>query len=242
MKIITWNCKMAFRKKAELILSYKPDILVIPECEHPGKLTFNNWLPAPNDVLWFGNNPNKGLGVFSFSDFSFKLLKDHNEDFKTIIPIRVSGKGEIFKMFAIWAYNPADKEGQYVTQVWKAIHHYQKHLKGKRTILIGDFNSNTIWDKPRREGNHSTVVAFLEARKIYSAYHKYFEQVQGKEKHPTLYMYHRKSHPYHIDYCFASKDWIDHLKSVEVGEFEFWKKHSDHVPVIVTFEFPSRKV
>jgi exonuclease III len=35
MKIITWNCNMAFRKKADWILQYEPDILIIPECEHP---------------------------------------------------------------------------------------------------------------------------------------------------------------------------------------------------------------
>jgi hypothetical protein len=38
MKIITWNCNMAFRKKADLILAHKPDILIVPECEHPDKL------------------------------------------------------------------------------------------------------------------------------------------------------------------------------------------------------------
>ena len=32
---------MAFRKKADFILTYKPDILIVPECEHPDKLKFN---------------------------------------------------------------------------------------------------------------------------------------------------------------------------------------------------------
>ena len=39
-----------------------------------------------------------------------------------------------------------------------------------------------------------------------------------------------------IDYCFASLDMIEHLKSVEVGDYDFWIKYSDHVPVIVTFD------
>lgn len=66
MKIITWNCNMAFRKKADLILAYEPDILIIPECEHPDKLNFAKETLKPTDVFWYGTNPNKGLGVFSY--------------------------------------------------------------------------------------------------------------------------------------------------------------------------------
>lgn len=31
MKLILWNCQGAFRKKAEIILTFNPDILVIQE-------------------------------------------------------------------------------------------------------------------------------------------------------------------------------------------------------------------
>lgn len=49
-------------------------------------------------------------------------------------------------------------------------------------------------------------------------------------------MYRHKNKPYHIDYCFASEDMIDKLHSVEIGDYEFWVKYSDHVPVIVEFK------
>lgn len=235
MKIITWNCNMAFRKKAGIILTHKPDILVVPECEHPDKLLFNEDTPKPKDTLWFGKNINKGLGIFSYSNFRFKVLDVHNDSLKMIVPIAVSGGKFDFTLFAIWANNPIDPDGQYVTQVWKAIHHYESLIKSKQTILIGDFNSNTIWDKPRREGNHSTVVKRLQEKRIYSVYHKYYKQKHGKEQHPTLYLYRAKDKPYHIDYCFASIDIVRHLKSVEVGDYDFWRQYSDHVPVIVTF-------
>jgi exodeoxyribonuclease-3 len=64
MKIITWNCNMAFRKKADIILSHKPDILIVPECEHTDKLLFSNNTQKPTHALWFGQNKNKGLGIF----------------------------------------------------------------------------------------------------------------------------------------------------------------------------------
>src|SRR5678815_2922674 len=229
MKIITWNCNMAFRKKADIILKHQPDILIVPECEHPNKLIFTAETQKPTDSLWFGQNLNKGLGIFFYFFFRFKVLDIHNESFKMVVPIAVSNEQFDFTLFAIWANNSEDRDGHYITQVWKAINHYDTRITNRRTILVGDFNSNTIWDKPRREGNHSTVVKQLEARDIYSVYHKYFNQTQGSERHPTLYMYRQKDKPYHIDYCFASKDMVDHLKSVEVGEYEFWCKYSDHV-------------
>jgi exonuclease III len=147
MKIITWNCNMAFRKKAEFILIHKPDILIVPECECPDKLLFNENIPKPTDMLWFGTNQNKGLGIFSYSDSRFKLLDTHNPEFKMIIPIAVTGGQYDFTLYAIWANNPGDPDGHYIEQVWKAIKHYDMNLTNKKTMLVGDFNSNTIWDR-----------------------------------------------------------------------------------------------
>ncbi len=161
MKIATWNCNMAFRKKAAFILADKPDIVIVPECENPERLNFDLNTQKPTDVFWYGENPNKGLGVFSYSNYRFSLLKIHNPSFKTILPLAVTGGKIDFTLFAIWANNSSEKNSQYIEQVWKAIHYYDSIIKNKATILIGDFNSNTIWDKPRREGNHSAVVKKL---------------------------------------------------------------------------------
>ena len=227
---------MAFRKKADFILRYKPDILIIIECEHPDKLIFSSNTPKPTQTLWFGKNKNKGLAIFSYSNFKFNVLDVYNEDFKMIIPIAVTGGYFDFNLFAVWAYNPDDKEGKYITQVWKAISHYDRLIRDNPTILIGDFNSNTIWDyKIHRLSNHSLVVEALEEKGIFSTYHAHYKQIQGKEEHPTYFMYRHESKPYHIDYCFASSDLINKLEKVEIGTHEQWTKYSDHNPLIVTF-------
>ena len=227
---------MAFRKKADFILNYQPDIVVVSECEHPDKLKFGKDTRLPTDILWYGTNPHKGLGVFSYSNYKFELLKEHNPAFKTILPIRVSGGEVDFNLFAIWANNPQDKDGQYVAQVWKAIHYYDQLIGDHKTILAGDFNSNTIWDRPRREGNHSAVVNKLAQKNIFSTYHHFHQQEQGKEAHPTLFLYRHLDKPYHLDYCFASKEFIDKITNVEVGLYEDWSHCSDHKPIFVTFD------
>lgn len=227
---------MAFRKKADFILKHKPDILIVPECEHPDKLLFPIDTPKPTDVLWFGKNQNKGLAIFSYSDYRFSVLDNHNQELQMIIPISVTSKSLNFNLFAIWANNPSDKDGQYIEQVWKAVNYYERLLTNTKTVLVGDFNSNKIWDKKHRISNHSNVVKLLESKGIFSAYHLHHKQMQGTKEHPTLYMYRHKDKPYHIDYCFTSIDMAEKIQSVEIGDYDFWINHSDHVPVMVTFD------
>lgn len=224
---------MAFRKKAGHILAHKPDILVVSECEHPDKLKFDDSNISPTGVLWFGENKNKGLGIFSYNHFRLMLIKTHNPAMRMIIPILVTGNNYKFTLFAVWANNPADPDGVYVEQVWKALHHYK--LSKKNTILAGDFNSNTIWDRKYRIGNHSHVVDLLQQKGISSCYHLHHDQKQGKEAHPTHFLYRHRDKPYHLDYCFASSDLAGKVQSVEIGNYDDWHKYSDHVPVMVSF-------
>ena len=238
MKIIAWNCNMAYRKKAAAILSHQPDIVVVPECECPDNLAFGVEVTKPADILWFGRNKHKGLGIFSYSNWRFRLLDDHNESLRMIVPVEVCDGKERFILFAIWANNPDDKDGQYVTQVWKAIHHYEHLFKNVPVVLAGDFNSNTIWDRKSRIGNHSDVVKFLEERNIHSAYHAHHQMKQGKEAHPTHYLYRHENKPYHLDYCFVSSPWFERITEVEIGSHANWSAYSDHVPVMVTIEPP----
>lgn len=226
---------MAFRKKVNKIIEYNPDIIVVPECENVNKIDLDIFSKHPNHSFWYGENENKGLGVFSFTDFSITLENWHNPELKTILPLAIKNDKEEFTLFAVWANNPEDRDFQYIGQIWKAIHYYESYLDHNKIIIVGDFNSNSIWDKPYREGNHSTVVEKLKGKNIYSTYHEYYKAEQGNENHPTLFMYRHKDKPYHIDYCFASKYFTDNLKDVSVGCYEEWKEFSDHMPLIVDF-------
>lgn len=226
---------MAFRKKALAILQNQPDILIVQECECAEKLIFPSDVPKPSDTLWFGNNQHKGIAIFSYGDYRLKLLEVYNADLQHIIPVAVSDGVTAFILFAIWANHPTDPDGQYVEQVWKAINYYDDLLQNTQTILTGDFNSNTIWDRKRRIGNHSDVVKYLADKGIFSAYHLHYQQIQGKEQHPTFYLYKHQDKPYHMDYCFVSADIASRLTSVLIGEYDFWKQFSDHLPVMVSF-------
>jgi exodeoxyribonuclease III len=167
MKIISWNCKMAYRKKAELILKYCPDLVVVPECEYMGDETTKR--------VWFGDNLKKGIGIFSYSDLNLELNKKYNPEYKYVIPIDVTGR-ITFNLIAVWAMNDTDDvRKRYIGQVYSALNYY-KELLDEPTIVIGDFNWNAIWDaKPSYPlyGNIADVAELLKSRNIRSAYHEF---------------------------------------------------------------------
>ncbi|WP_276965519.1 endonuclease/exonuclease/phosphatase family protein [Chryseobacterium sp.] len=232
MKIITWNCNMAFRKKGEFIITEEPDILIVPECENQERLLIGHYTKQPTAIFWYGDNPNKGIGVFSFNEFKIKLLDIHNSDFRYVLPLSIYNDKVCFTVFAIWAQKP-EKHSCYTEQIWNAVHFYSNLLDNDNVILAGDFNSNSIWDKPNRIYNHTNLVNYLKTKNIISTYHHFHNQAQGQEKHNTLFMHRKINKPYHIDFCFASLNLIDKLENVVIGTYEKWTKYSDHKPLIV---------
>ena len=226
---------MAFRKKAEFILAEQPDILIVPECENIERLSFGLYTKQPTDSFWYGDNPQKSIGVFSYSDFKIKLLDIHNPEFRYVLPLSVFNDKINLTIFAVWSQKH-EIQNNYTDQVWNAVHYYSDLLCDENVILAGDFNSNSIWDKPRLASNHSNLVDFLKNKNILSTYHHFHKQKQGEEKDKTLYMQRKTDHSYHIDYCFASANLIGKIINVKVGDHETWSKHSDHAPLIVTLD------
>ena len=193
MKVITWNCNMAFRKKYTNILFYKPDLLIVPECEHPEnfKETFYS------DVVWIGNNNKKGLSVFSFNNIKISIHKSYCEEFKYILPIEVIINDEkIMNLIAVWTqYNKEDLKKRYIGNVWCALNHYI-NLLNTPIIIAGDFNWNVIWDdnKSPLYGTLTDVINLLGQHGIYSTYHNIpdvvfgTDVIFGHEKDPTLFL------------------------------------------------------
>ena len=222
---------MAFRKKWPSILKYNPDILVVQECELKDKILASENFPKHEDFIWFGENKNKGIGIISFNGIRIKRSPYHNEDFKFILPVDILNFGSL-KLFVIWAM--PSKEGNkasYIGQVWKSLNHYD--LSEGNAILIGDWNSNAIWDKERRVGNHTQSIDLLSKFRIFSLYHTLRNEAPGNETEPTLFLLKKQDKPYHLDYCFASESLICNATEIKIGKYSDWIKQSDHMPLII---------
>jgi hypothetical protein len=104
MRIVTWNCGMALARKAPDLMALKADIAVIQECSRKSV----DVLHAQGfSGLWFGANPNKGVAVFGWGEWTLEML---DEPFgKWVIPVRVHGVTVDFNLLAIWALSSRDQ-------------------------------------------------------------------------------------------------------------------------------------
>lgn len=234
MTIVTWNCARAFNKKHLLLESIKSDLAIIPECESLEKLGDSCKRMFPRAV-WFGDNLNKGLGVFANTQYELSVHPAYDERFKWVVPIRVTnGRAVNFTLIAVWTKKLKDQKLSYIGQLFMALQQYESLLQKETCLIIGDFNSNVIWDK-KRWMNHSEVVEMLRKYGIESAYHWFYGEEQGQETRPTHYFRYNRNMPFHIDYAFIPVDWMNRLETVDVGTYDEWRyaAPSDHVPLIL---------
>jgi exonuclease III len=204
MKIVTWNCNGAFRKKYHLIDELNADILVIQECENPNESTkeYKNW--TNDNYLWIGDNKNKGLGIFVRKNNSIELvnwsdinINYKNEKLESFLPCKIN---DSFILLAVWTKHANSEVFGYIGQFWKYLQLHKNKISKDNIIIVGDFNSNSIWDKWDRWWNHSDVVNELEEIKIKSLYHTLNNEEQGKEITPTFYLQRNIKKAYHVDY------------------------------------------
>lgn len=209
-----------------------PDVLVLQECENIEKLKTALDSLSYQDIIWQGKNPNKGLAIISFNGYKLAMDKNYNQEIEYVIPVNVTKNANSLKLFNIWAMPHKTKKKSYVGQVWEAIHFYSDSLNFV-SILLGDFNSNAIWDHERQPMNHSGVVEFLKKKDIISLYHNQSGEKQGEESQPTIYLLKNKQKPYHLDYCFCSQSLTSNKTNITVGQHADWIKLSDHMPLII---------
>jgi exonuclease III len=235
MRLVTWNCQGAFRKKIGALARLAPDIAVVQECEDPQRLVFPAGLPAPDAFLWVGTNPWKGLGVFSFGGLELQAGPEYDESIRYFLPVRARGRAN-FNLVAAWARDDHDPLREYVGSLYRAVDYYLDFIREADALLAGDLNSNRNESGPPRIGNYADVVAKLAWERMVSAYHAFFRERHGEERRKTLYLHRDRFKGYHIDYCFIPKPWLPAVRAVKVGRYEEWIKYSDHMPVAVEID------
>ena len=228
MRIVSWTCNGALRKKLPQLLSLNADVYIVQECEDPedsNDIEYRNWATGS---LWAGKNKHKGLGVFSISS-QLAMLDWDNDGLESFIPFTVDSK---LTALAVWTRHANSPTFRYIGQLWKYLQAHKTKFEKRSMIICGDLNSNACWDVWDRWWNHSDVVRELSTIGIESVYHRCTGEPQGKETQPTFFMHRKRARPYHIDYAFASAD-LFQVSSISVGKAEEWLAFSDHMPIVL---------
>jgi exonuclease III len=267
MKIVSWNCHYGFDgEKPETIKKLDADIFVIQECREKD-MEGSGFGKTSRD--WYGDHketydlPEKiraerdlGIGIFWKEIITITRLPEwenvlsKNDDFRYLIPYKVVDKEQVegkilpFTLIAVWTKNKMDMTDplDYVQKAHAAIDHYTSiGLLNGKVVLIGDFNSNTIWDDQyRKDRNHSALIEKLKKLGI-----KNCSKFDGESEYSTYYYYPCGQEKHVIDdYCFASASIADSAKFSVPGIDDWipnasgkklWRGLSDHCPIIVDF-------
>jgi len=242
MRLVAWNCAMAFHRKFEALLALRPDVAVIAECAEPARLAERLDLSGlAGSLVWVGENPNKGLAVFGFNGHRVSLAPIHRPRLRFLAPVTVEGAAS-FNLLAVWAQNFSGgiRRKRQHGPLRLGLLRYREFLASGPSVIAGDFNNNIIWDRPGWRMNHAHAVARLAAGGLVSAYHEIRGEAPGAELEVTHYWRdRRKDGPtYHIDYIFLPRLWLARVQHLSVGRFEDWcgSGLSDHVPIVVDLD------
>lgn len=152
MRIVSWNCSMALYKKRHLLDALLPDVAIVQEMSkkdiESGEYPF---------AAWVGSNPHKGLGVIGFRAGSYKITELADPALPWHIPFSVDG----LNVVALWAHQ-ATPDLRYVRVTHEIVNRHAGFLGSGRGLIIGDFNSNTIWDGHHPGRNHPMLVEKAE--------------------------------------------------------------------------------
>jgi len=136
MRLVTWNCCSGpLDRKLSDLATLAADIAVVPECPR---------IPEqPGAAVWMGTKPTKGLAVFASSPWQVHRAPAPRGLPRYAVPVQVSGP-ESFLLLAVWAMPHPTLP--YVRGMHRAVRACRSLIEAQPTVLLGDFNSNAIWD------------------------------------------------------------------------------------------------
>lgn len=138
-------------QKKHLIEALNPDVILLQEVAKKDVAASDHPFAA-----WSGSNPHKGLGVLGVTKARYKVTEAADPSLPWHIPFSVDG----LNIIALWAHQHT-KDLRYVRVTHEIVDRHADFLSEGSALLMGDFNSNTIWDKVHPGRNHTMLVEKL---------------------------------------------------------------------------------
>ncbi len=220
VKLVTWNCAKKARDKVPVLIErLAPDVAVISECCDEASLRQELGLLMPEcTMVWVGQDPSCGLAVLGFGPWRVELDEDARalvDGMEWVCPVRIDGPGS-FRLLGVWADNSTKRRP--ATEAVRALGDW---LVPGPSVVAGDFNNDTIWDRGGDERDHTVMVDLLSQRAL---------QVVPNRS-PTYHQNKNPEKPYVLDHAFVPNQ--RPVGRFDVGRFSDWNALSDHLPLSV---------
>jgi hypothetical protein len=155
MKLVTWNCLGALHDKHQRLLTLGADVMVIQECTQPSLEQINRsegW-----SFAWFGRAPHKkALGVLVKPPWIIRAKRSLTPKWAGKVTIDAPAS---IQLFPVWAQRDKSSGVAYIEQVHLLLDCIEKRTLSPYTIVAGDFNSNSYWDRDYKLKSHTAPSA-----------------------------------------------------------------------------------
>jgi endonuclease/exonuclease/phosphatase family metal-dependent hydrolase len=228
LRLIAWNCHHgSLSVRLAELAPLAPAIVFLQECR-PGKTL---WLNGPLVTQDVGVRKSVALASHD-GNYQLARLRRRANRGRAIVGATVAGPVS-FTALGIWSQGP-----RYVDDVMRTLKAYDRVLRSRPAVVMGDLNSGTnLNDRRSPSKGHARIIAALADLGLVSAYHAFHKVDHGHEAHPTYRHNHKPSRPWHIDFCFVPASWVPNLTAVDVLDGKEWAARSDHLPLKVDVHF-----
>jgi endonuclease/exonuclease/phosphatase family metal-dependent hydrolase len=228
LRLIAWNCHHgSLSARLEELAPLAPAIVFLQECRPDETL----WLNGPLVTQAVGVRKSVALASHD-GNYQLARLRRRANRGRAVVGATVAGPVS-FTALGIWSQGP-----RYVDDVMRTLKAYDRVLRSRPAVVMGDLNSGTdLNDRRSPSKGHARLIAALADLGLVSAYHAFHKVDHGHEVHPTYRHNHKPSRPWHIDFCFVPAAWVPNLVAVELLDGKEWTARSDHLPLKVDVHF-----
>ncbi len=131
LRIVTWNCNGALRKKWHRLATLNADVYVVQECEDPCQTNDAAYSAWCGSHLWTGTFKSKGIGIFTAGDITLQAMPLAAGRLELFLPCIVDGD---WPLLATWTKKANSPNFGYIGQLWKYLQEHKTFLANPRAM------------------------------------------------------------------------------------------------------------
>lgn len=228
-RIVAWNCAGKFARNAGQLATLDADICIVPEALEPHATA----LGYGYATHWHGEHGQRGLLIAAKNGWRLEVVQAAPQRHMLLTTI---GRADVsISVIGVWAMR--GPQG-YAGSVISGLDALLPSIKDVANVFVaGDFNASPVFDRTSPPAlRFAQISDRLHASGLVSLWHQRSGEPFGSEATPSYFHQWKEHQRFHIDFAFVSKAMAERCRDFQIGAFDPWCGHSDHMPLIANFE------